>query len=143
MIPRPCRAAPGLLGLLLGLSVAPNGVGAGPVADEANLQRGREVYERCIACHAIDTNRTGPKHCGLFGRRAGTAPGFEGYSPALRASGIVWNEQTLGRFLENPPAVVPQTFMTYAGVPDEADRAALVAWLAKATRPGESCARAR
>ena len=54
-------------------------------------------------------------------------------------AGIVWNEETLDRFLEDPLAVVPRTFMTYAGVPDPADRAALIAWLAEATRPDRSC----
>lgn len=112
---------------------------AGAAPNESTLHHGEEVYTRCVACHAIEANRTGPQHCGLFGRRAGTAPGYDGYSPAMRASGIVWNEQTLDRFLKDPPGVVPKTFMTYAGVTDAADRAALIAWLAQATRPGKDC----
>ena len=137
MNPRSCRAALGLLGLFL---AATAGARAGTATvDRATLRHGEEVYGRCIACHAIEANRTGPQHCGLFGRQAGTAPGFDGYSVAMRASGIVWNEETLDRFLEDPLAVVPRTFMTYAGVPDPADRAALIAWLAEATRPDRSC----
>lgn len=138
MNPRSCRAVLGLLGLFL---AATAGAGAGTVTtvDVETLRHGEEVYGRCIACHAVEANRTGPQHCGLFGRKAGTAPGFDGYSPAMRASGIVWNEETLDRFLEDPLAVVPRTFMTYAGVPDPADRAALIAWLAEATRPDGSC----
>lgn len=137
MNPRPCRAVSGLLGLFLSF-VAGTGT-AGATVDEAILRHGEEVYGRCLACHSVEGNRTGPQHCGLFGRRAGTAPGFDGYSPAMRASGIVWNGETLDRFLADPLAVVPMTFMTYAGVPDPADRAALIAWLAEATRPGGSC----
>jgi cytochrome c len=41
---------------------------------------GEAVYSRCLACHSLEYHRTGPKHCGLFGRRAGNAAGFEGYS---------------------------------------------------------------
>lgn len=104
------------------------------------LQRGQAVYARCAACHAIDADRVGPQHCGLFGRRAGAVPGFDGYSPAMKASGIVWDERSLDRFLRDPLRAVPGTAMTYAGVPDAVDRAALIAWLRMATRPGQACA---
>jgi cytochrome c len=104
--------------------------------DAALLRRGQEVYGRCLGCHAIEQHRTGPAHCGLFGRRAGTAAGYAHYSPALRASGIVWDDRSLARFLADPMTTVPGTTMTYLGVTDAADRAALVAWLKQSTRPG-------
>jgi cytochrome c len=107
---------------------------AAPAA--ASLARGEQVYTRCAACHAIDTHRTGPRHCGLFGRRAGSAPGFEGYSAALRASGIVWDANTLDRFLRAPFDAVPGTTMGYAGVKDDGERADLIAWLRVATAQG-------
>lgn len=134
------RRAPGI-GLLVLLLAAAGGtaIGATTSMDEAALRHGEELYGRCLACHAIGANRTGPQHCGLFGRKAGTAPGFDGYSQAMRASGIVWNARTLDRFLKEPLAVVPKTFMTYAGVTEAADRADLIAWLAEATKPGEAC----
>lgn len=91
---------------------------------------GEAVYSRCLACHALRYNRVGPKHCGLIGRRAGSVPGYE-YSPAMKSSGIVWNEKTLDRFLANPPKTVPGTKMTYAGVPDPKDRADLIAYLSE------------
>ena len=77
------------------------------IGDAPELTRGQAIYDRCIACHAIDRNRTGPLHCGLFGRKAGAAPGFASYSDALRNSRIVWNLQTLERFLRDPAAMVP------------------------------------
>jgi cytochrome c len=103
------------------------------------LKRGERVYERCVACHSIEGNRTGPQHCGLFGRRAGTAPGYDGYSRALRDAKIVWNERTLDAFLQNPMRAVPGTTMGYAGIADARERADLIAWLREATRPGRSC----
>jgi cytochrome c len=94
-------------------------------------QAGEAVYSRCLACHSLEYHRTGPKHCGLFGRRAGTAAGYEEYSAAMRRSKIVWNEKTLDRFLADPLKVVPGTTMTYAGVEDAKDRADLIAYLKK------------
>jgi cytochrome c len=108
-------------------------------ADPAAQARGENVYERCIACHAIDRNRTGPQHCGLFGRKAGSAPGFASYSDAMRSAGIVWNAEALDRFLRNPAAMVPGTTMGYAGIADARDRADLIAWLREASRAGEGC----
>lgn len=89
---------------------------------------GEAVYSRCLACHSLEVNRTGPKHCGLFGRRAGSAPGYD-YSPAMKRSKLVWSESTLERFLADPPKTVPGTTMTYAGVPDAKERADLLAYL--------------
>ncbi|MGH8849349.1 MAG: c-type cytochrome, partial [Polaromonas sp.] len=80
---------------------------AGAAADEAALRRGEQVYARCAACHAIEGNRTGPQHCGLFGRRAGTAPGFTSYSKAMRDTKIVWDARSLDVFLQDPIKAVP------------------------------------
>lgn len=91
---------------------------------------GEAVYSRCLGCHSLEHHRTGPKHCGLFGRRAGSARGFE-YSDSLRKSGIVWNEKTLDRFLAAPMKAVPGTTMTYAGVESAKERADLIAYLKK------------
>ena len=92
---------------------------------------GEAIYGRCQACHALDYDRVGPRHCGLLGRRAGAVKGFE-YSPAMKRSRLMWNEQTLDRFLADPLKTVPGTTMTYAGVDDPKERADLIAYLAKA-----------
>ena len=89
---------------------------------------GEAVYSRCLACHSLELNRTGPRHCGLFGRRAGSVPGFD-YSPAMKRSKLVWNEKTLDRFLAQPLEAVPGTTMTYAGIADAKERADLIAYL--------------
>ena len=90
--------------------------------------RGEPIYTRCLACHALAYDRVGPRHCGLFGRRAGSVPGFS-YSPAMKRSGIVWNDKTLDRFLTKPLKMIPGSAMTYDGVPDAAERADLIAYL--------------
>ncbi|MBL8287296.1 MAG: c-type cytochrome [Rubrivivax sp.] len=122
-----------------GPSVSKAAPGKAAAKDAAALRRGEQVYERCAACHSIEANRAGPRHCGLFGRRAGSEPGFEGYSEAMRRSGIVWNERTLDRFLAAPTRVVPGTAMGYAGIADAGERSDLIAYLREATRKGQTC----
>ncbi len=108
--------------------------GWAPAADgplKGDPAAGKAVYDRCLACHALAYDRTGPRHCGLFGRRAGSVKDFA-YSEPMKRSGIVWNEKTLDRFLANPLAAVPGTAMGYAGVTDRKERADLIAWLKQA-----------
>ncbi len=111
---------------------------AAAAAAPQQIQAGEAVYARCLACHALAYDRTGPRHCGLFGRRAGSVAGFD-YSPAMRRSGIVWDARTLDRFLADPTHAVPGTSMGYAGVKDGKERAALIAYL-KAANGTPECA---
>ena len=99
----------------------------------ADLKHGEEVYSRCLACHALESERVGPRHCGVVGRRAGAIAGFD-YSKAMKNSRLVWNPKTLDRFIANPLKTVPGTTMTYAGVEDAKERADLIAYLEAAAR---------
>jgi cytochrome c len=118
-------AAVAMLALALGVAA---GAAAAPIG---NAAAGKAVYERCLACHALAYDRTGPRHCGLFGRRAGSVPGFD-YSEAMKRSRIVWDEKTLNLFLADPPKAVPGTSMGYAGIKDGTERADLIAYLKQA-----------
>lgn len=111
------------------------GAAAGAAPAGGDVVRGEQIYTRCFACHALDRDRTGPRHCGLFGRKAGSVPGFD-YSEAMKKSGIVWNERTLARFLADPAKTVPGTSMGYDGVKDARERTDLIAYLKKASQPG-------
>ena len=114
-----------VLAFMAGMPVAAGGTPQGdPKAGEA-------IYARCLACHALAYDRTGPRHCGLFGRRAGSVKDFA-YSQAMRRARIVWNDKTLNRFLANPLKTVPGTTMGYAGIPDKQERADLIAYLKQA-----------
>lgn len=98
------------------------------LAAQGNVLRGETVYTRCLACHALAYDRTGPKHCGLFGRKAGSVPGFS-YSQAMKNANIVWDEVTLNAFLTAPLRMVPGTSMGYAGIADSQERNDLIAYL--------------
>lgn len=103
----------------------------------ADPARGQALYQaRCSACHSVERPGLGPQHRGVFGRLAGTAPGFSGYSAALKRSGIVWNEASLERWLTDPERLVPGQAMGIS-VPDAAERADLIAYLRTLTAKKE------
>jgi cytochrome c len=124
-----------LHGPLLAISLAVGSLSA--VAATADVAHGEEVYNRCMACHALKADRVGPHHCGLIGRRAGSVPGYA-YSEAMKKSKLTWDEATLDRFLQKPMKAVPGTAMTYDGVPDARDRHDLIAFLKQANN-GPEC----
>lgn len=101
-------------------------------------QRGKDVYQRCLGCHSLKINRTGPRHCGLLGRKAGTQSGYN-YSKAMTESGITWTAETLDDFLTAPLKALPGTSMGYAGVRSATDRADLIAYLSTAMDGTAQC----
>ena len=95
--------------------------------------RGQELYQaRCSACHSLDVNRVGPRHRGVFGRKAGSVADYR-YSPALKSAGIIWDESTLERWLSDPESVIPGQRMGYRTGPAE-DRRDLIAFLRRESR---------
>ena len=106
--------------------------GGGVLAADGDPVRGEAIYKRCQGCHSIEANRIGPRHAGLFGRKAGSLPDFN-YSDAMRASDVVWDETTLDAFLAAPRQFLPGTRMPFAGIKSDQERADLIAWLKQAT----------
>ncbi len=112
---------PVLLALLCGLQ---------PVWPQAPAQaeRGREIYDRrCSGCHALDRDDEGPRLRSVFGRQAGSVPGFK-YSAALKASKLVWDQASLDRWLADPDDLVPGNSMAYH-VSDAEQRSAILEYL--------------
>ncbi len=96
-----------------------------------DLENGRRVFARCRSCHTITEggpNMTGPNLYGMFGRTAGTHPGYN-YSPAVKAAGFAWDAERLDHWLENPRTFLRGTKMSFAGIPDATDRRDVIAWL--------------
>ena len=83
--------------------------------------------EQCTACHALDANKYGPMLGHVFGRRAGSAPGYD-YSPALKNAGLTWTASNLNAWLADP-----QKFITGVKMPvrvlDPITRRNIVAYL--------------
>jgi len=124
-----CKWIRVLLVPVLGLAWTP------PAAAQAgDAENGKDVFKACRACHQVGPaakNGIGPALNGIVGRTAGTIAGFT-YSDANKdagTKGLVWTEDTLFRYLENPAAFMPGNKMAYAGIKDEADRRDLIAYL--------------
>ncbi|MDW5443608.1 c-type cytochrome [Polaromonas sp. SM01] len=94
-----------------------------------DVSRGQALYTaRCTACHAVDSNKIGPAHRGVMGRRVGSLQGYT-YSAELAQSRLRWTPQTLNAWLEGPEELVAGQRMGFQ-VDDAQERADLIAWLA-------------
>lgn len=98
-----------------------------------DIEDGKTVFKKCLACHATDTttNKVGPHLGDVIGRTAGTVPGFA-YSDAMKqagSAGLVWDDATLTEYLAAPKAKVPGTKMAFAGLKKPDDVANLLAYL--------------
>ncbi len=116
------------------LATATSLLSAGAVSEESDdgVREGKIAFNTsCRTCHSMreGDNRLGPNLHDIVGREAGSAE--YGYSPAMSASDIVWDEETLDRFIEDPDAVVSGNRMKpYGGISDDEVRASIVTYLA-------------
>ncbi len=141
LLPGPLRlgrhAAKAVAAAILFLSLASVaeaqiGQGAEPLGD---IERGGQLWEsECAACHEMGAgaeHSIGPNLTRIFGRRAGSAEGFD-YSPSIQrmgSDGLFWDFRTLDAYISNPYTLVSGTRMGYPGMPDAADRADLIAFI--------------
>ena len=111
--------------LALAISALTEKAWAGGLVGDAN--RGETLYEACTDCHSLDKNDVGPRHRGVFGRKAASLPDYD-YSDALKSANIVWNEETLDKWLTDPQAVAPGAKMFFH-LDNPQDRADVIAYL--------------
>jgi cytochrome c len=107
-------------------------------AQAADAAKGKIVFDKCLQCHHIGlgaTNFYGPVLNGLIGRTAGTVPGYK-YSEAMEKSGIVWNYDTLSKYLREPKHEVPGINMTFPGLQSQEDIDNVIAYISPYRRDG-------
>ena len=102
--------------------------------DPALIAAGEGAFRQCKTCHEVGegaSNRTGPALNGMVGRTIGTVDGFRysGVFQEASAAGTVWTEESLAAFLADPRGMMAGTRMSFRGVRDEADIAALIAYI--------------
>ena len=103
----------------------------------ADLENGQAKFALCKSCHTATAggeSAVGPNLYGVFGRKAGSLPGFA-YSDGVKALGYAWDAEKIDRWITNPRAVVSGTKMTYAGLESPKDRVDVVAYLKVLTTP--------
>ncbi len=111
--------------LTLGAMLA--GLASGAVAAPS----GQQLFEqRCGMCHAVQAapGKLGPPLGGVVGRKAASVPGYA-YSAAMKGSGVIWTPDKLDAYVKAPAKTMPGTKMLL-GAPNDAERAAVIAYLA-------------
>jgi len=92
--------------------------------------------KRCATCHALDANRAGPALGSVFGRRAGSEPGYH-YSPALEQAVLTWDKETLDRWLQGPRQFIDGARMPVS-VASADERREIIAYLHSLSSPGQA-----
>lgn len=103
---------------------------AGPALAQ-DAASGEKVFAKCRPCHQVGEtakNGAGPILNGIFGRPAGSVPGFA-YSPANKGSGVVWDEAIFAEYIRDPRAKMPGNRMAFPGLKDDGEIAGLTAFL--------------
>ena len=103
----------------------------------ADLSNGESQFAVCRACHTLNQggqDMTGPNLWGIFGRKAGSEPGFS-YSDDMKNAGWTWDADRIDKWITNPHGVLPGTKMTFVGMPDATDRRDVIAFLKVQTSP--------
>jgi cytochrome c len=103
----------------------------GPMLASASADAGAKVARKCAVCHSFDKggpNKVGPGLWGVVGNKVGSHAGYS-YSSALKGKGGNWDYEALNKFLYNPKADVPGTRMGFAGIKNDAERTALIAYM--------------
>lgn len=87
-------------------------------------------WARCAVCHDATkggADKLGPNLWGTYGAKA--AQGSFAFSEPLKNSGLVFDEATLHKWLENPRALVPGNRMSFPGLKDAAKRQEIIDYL--------------
>jgi len=104
--------------------------------EKGDAKKGAGLFKtRCAQCHTTDAaggNKVGPNLHGLFGRHTGKVEGFQ-YTDANKQANVVWSEDTLFKYLENPKKFIPGTKMAFGGLKKDKDRNDLITYLKEAT----------
>ena len=100
------------------------------LSGDPGKEKGEAEFKKCQICHTLEAgvNKVGPSLHKIIGRTAGWVEGFN-FSKANRESGVVWSEQNMWEYLENPRAFMPGNKMAFAGIKDPQARADLIAYI--------------
>ncbi len=96
-----------------------------------SASEGAKIFKKCAACHSIaqgGKNKIGPALWGVIGRKAGSLADYK-YSKAMAAYGKSWSFEEMDGFLEKPKDWINGTKMSFAGLKDSKERAAVILYM--------------
>ncbi len=96
-----------------------------------NASEGAKIFKKCAACHSIAQgggNKIGPALWGVIGRKAGSITDYK-YSKALAAHAKIWTFEEMDGFLIKPKDWIKGTKMSFAGLKDPKERAAIILYM--------------
>ena len=102
----------------------------------ADTAAGQAAFAKYKICHTVEAggrSPVGPNLHGVFGRKAGSLEGFS-YSAAMKNSGIVWDDDSMAKYLRDPRGSMPGNKMAFPGVKNDEEMANLLAYLHQATQ---------
>ena len=105
-------------------------------ARAADPAAGQAAFVKCKICHTVEAggrSPVGPNLHGVFSRKAGTLDGFS-YSAAMKNSGIVWDDDSMAKYLRDPRGSMPGNKMAFPGIKNDEELANLLAYLHQATQ---------
>jgi cytochrome c len=98
------------------------------LAQAADPEHGKVVFQACVACHTDKPDAIGPSLRGVYGRKSGSLPDFR-YSNAMLRANLVWDDANLREYIKDPQAKVKGNRMPFGGLASEADIDDLIAYL--------------
>lgn len=113
------------------ITVAALALATSGAARAQDVGAGERSFAKCRACHQVGEtakNGIGPLLNGMFGRKAGTIPGYS-YSQPNKDSGLTWDDAVFAEYIKDPKAKIPGTKMAFAGIKNDKEVADLTAYL--------------
>ena len=106
------------------------------IANAANPVNGKKVFKKCAACHSLQEgkNKIGPSLHNLLDRKAGSVEGYK-YSKAMKNSDVVWDEESLDKFLTKPRKFIKRTKMSFWGIKKKSLRDDLISFFKQLQLP--------
>ena len=106
------------------------------IANAADPAKGKKVFKKCSACHSLQQgkNKIGPPLYNLLGRKAGSVEGYK-YSKAMKNSDVVWDEESLDKFLTKPRKFIKRTKMSFWGIKKKSLRDDLISFFKQLQLP--------
>ena len=123
MIDQECKSLSGRISASVLLFL----LGAAPLA-AGDAERGKALYQACLACHSERPDALGPSLKGVVGRKSAALEDFR-YSNPMKRANLMWDEENLRAYISDPQARIKGNRMPYGGLTNPNDVDDVIAYL--------------